>query len=68
MSQHDERGMATAEYAVGTLGAVTIALVLCRFGLADDHNPWFEAFQDLLERSLGWRGLPDIVPGFGLRL
>lgn len=70
MFLHNDRGMATAEYTVGTLGAVMIASVLYKLGLLDDHNPWMEAFKDLLERALGWGKLRDLfegVPGFGFR-
>ena len=64
----DERGMATAEYTVGTLGAVCIALVLYKVGMLDDDNPWFQTFRDLVVNALSWRSLlPDFVPGMGLR-
>ncbi|WP_332663381.1 DUF4244 domain-containing protein [Aeromicrobium sp.] len=71
MSHHDDRGMATAEYTVGTLGAVMIAAVLYRFGLLDNDNPWITSFRDILERALGWgtmRDLFDRIPRFGIRL
>ncbi len=70
MSHHDERGMATAEYTVGTLGAVMIAAVLYRLGVLDNDNPWLESFNQILERALGWgtmRDLFDGMPRFGLR-
>ncbi|MEJ7635452.1 DUF4244 domain-containing protein [Aeromicrobium sp.] len=60
MSPHSERGMATAEYTVGTLGAVLIAAVLYKLGLLDDHNPWMEAIRNLLDRALGWGRLNDL--------
>lgn len=64
----DERGMATAEYTVGTLGAVCIALVLYKLGMLEDDNPWFQTFRDLVVKALSWRSLiPDFVPGMGLR-
>ncbi len=63
-----ERGMATAEYTVGTLGAVCIALVLYKLGMLEDDNPWFQTFRDLVVKALSWRSLlPDFVPGMGLR-
>lgn len=69
MAKHDDRGMATAEYSVGTLGAVMIAMVLIKFGLLDDNNPWMTAFRDLLDRALGgWGILRGFIPGFGLRI
>ena len=68
MFHHDDRGMATAEYTVGTLGAVMIATVLYKFGLLDNDNPWMESFRQILERALGWgtmrhlfEGLPRLV-------
>jgi uncharacterized protein DUF4244 len=45
-----ERGMATAEYTVGTLGAVLIATVLFRLGI--DHGWFVEELKDILERAL----------------
>jgi hypothetical protein len=71
MSHHDERGMATAEYTVGTLGAVMIAAVLYKLGVLDNDNPWMESFRQILERALGWgtmRDLFDGLPRFGIRL
>jgi hypothetical protein len=70
MVRHDDRGMATAEYTVGTLGAVVIGGVLYKLGLLDDHNPWMEAFHDVLERSLAWGTWGDLfhhMPRFGIR-
>lgn len=54
MHHIDDRGMATAEYTVGTLGAVTIALLLMRLG---DPDGWFfrhlaEIFTRALDPSL----------------
>ncbi len=64
----DERGMATAEYAVGTLGAVCVALVLYKLGMVDDESPWLQVFRDIVVKALSWRSLlPDFVPGIGLR-
>jgi len=71
MSHHDERGMATAEYTVGTLGAVLIGAVLYRFGVLDNDNPWMDSIRDILERSLSWGRLRDAfdhLPRFGIRL
>lgn len=59
----DDRGMATAEYTVGTLGAVCIGLVLYKLGALDHGNPWFDSFRDALVRGLTWRPiLPDFLP------
>jgi len=71
MFQHNERGMATAEYTVGTLGAVMIGAVLYRLGLLDNDNPWIENFRDIIERSLKWGTFRDLIhhmPRFGIRL
>lgn len=62
MTVRDERGMATAEYTVGTLGAVCIGLILYKLGALDHDNPWFESFRDLLLRALSWRELFGIDP------
>jgi hypothetical protein len=71
MFHHDDRGMVTAEYTVGTLGAVLIGAVLYRLGLLDNHNPWIETFRDIIERSLRWGALRDAfhhLPRFGIHL
>lgn len=48
-----ERGMTTAEYTVGTLGACTIGGVLVKVGQSD----WFgDIVKGLLEK------IPDILP------
>lgn len=61
-----ERGMATAEYTVGTLGAVLIAAVLFKLGLADS---WlFEELKHIIQRALDPGRLFDLikdVPWFG---
>jgi hypothetical protein len=62
MSHHDDRGMATAEYAVGTLGAACFALTLYKFGILDD-NPWLEAFKEILQRAFGWGPMRDAFEG-----
>lgn len=63
-----ERGMATAEYTVGTVGAVFIALVLYRLGLLDHDNPWVESIKEVLQRALVWRKLGDVIPGLGSKI
>ena len=45
--------MATAEYAVGTLGAVLLATVIFRFVLEDSW--WFDQLRRIIERAL-WPG------------
>jgi hypothetical protein len=68
MDRLHDRGMVSAEYSVGTLGAVLIATVLYKLGILNDHNPWLDSFRDLLKRSLEWGALRDLVPTlFGLR-
>lgn len=45
-----DRGMATAEYTVGTLGAVMIAAVLFKLGI---HDGWFfDELKGIIERAL----------------
>ena len=70
MSHHDDRGMATAEYTVGTLGAVVIGAVLYRFGLLDNDNPWMDSFREILEHSFSWGAMRDVfdrIPKLGIR-
>lgn len=51
--RRSERGMTTAEYTVGTLGACTIGGVLVKIG----QSPWFgELVEDLIKK------IPDILP------
>lgn len=67
----DDRGMVTAEYAVGTLGAVSCAAVLYKLGLLGLDGPWFEHLRDIIERALAWRQLLDGLKGgprLGIRL
>lgn len=53
LQRRAERGMTTAEYTVGTLGACTIGGVLVKIG----QSPWFgELVQDLISK------IPDILP------
>ncbi len=48
-----ERGMTTAEYTVGTLGACTIGGVLVKIG----QSQWFgDLVKDLIDK------IPDILP------
>jgi uncharacterized protein DUF4244 len=42
--------MATAEYTVGTLGAVLVAAVLFKLGL--DDGWYFDQLRDIVERAL----------------
>ncbi len=47
----DERGMTTAEYAVGTVGACGLAGVLLQIAQSD----WFGALvQDIIGRIVNW--------------
>ena len=49
-----ERGMTTAEYTVGTLGACTVGGVLVKIG----QSEWFgDLVKDLLEK------IPGLIPG-----
>ena len=50
MPHPHERGMATAEYTVGTLGAVMIAAFLFKLGL--DDSWFFEELKGIIERAL----------------
>ena len=49
-----ERGMTTAEYTVGTLGACTVGGVLVKIG----QSEWFgDLVKDLLDK------IPGLIPG-----
>ncbi|MGA9102984.1 DUF4244 domain-containing protein [Aeromicrobium sp.] len=50
MRDQPDRGMATAEYTVGTLGAVMIAAFLFKLGL--DDNWFFDELKGIIERAL----------------
>jgi len=45
-----DRGMATAEYTVGTLGAVLIAAFLFKLGI--DDGWFFDELKGIIERAL----------------
>lgn len=70
MRHSRERGMAAAEYTVGTLGAVLIAAFLFKLGL--DDSWFFEELKDIIERALDPGRLFDLIKsgpwfGFGSR-
>lgn len=46
-----ERGMTTAEYSIGTLGTVMIALVLYRLGLVDGDGGIGEIIRNILQKA-----------------
>jgi len=50
MRHSRDRGMATAEYTVGTLGAVLIAAVLFKLGI--DDGWFFDELKGIIERAL----------------
>jgi len=53
LRRNSERGMTTAEYTVGTLGACTIGGVLVKVG----QSEWFgRLVEDLINK------IPDILP------
>jgi hypothetical protein len=52
-ARRDDRGMTTAEYTVGTLGACTIGGVLVKVG----QSEWFGGLvEDLINK------IPDLLP------
>lgn len=59
-----EHGMATAEYAVGTIGACTLALVLHE--VATDGT-WLDLLTEMFRRALSWHRLLDGFPVPNLR-
>ncbi len=59
MKHRLEKGASTAEYSVGTIGAVFIAYWLTRW-VGDPNHSWFAAFvRDLFTKSLGTQGIGD---------
>lgn len=60
----DARGMASAEYAVGTLGACSLALVLHQLG-TDGYL--FDRLADIIRAALAWRNILDGAPHIGFR-
>ena len=54
-----ERGMATAEYTVGTLGAVLLASILFKLGL--DDGWFFDQLSDIIKRALSPRVFFDLM-------
>jgi hypothetical protein len=64
MASRPDHGMSTAEYAVGTVGACTVAMVLYQLG-AD--GTWFDHVMDLIREALAWRNLFDVFPHIGRR-
>jgi hypothetical protein len=67
MRHSRERGMSTAEYAIGTLGAVLIAAFLFKLGL--DDSWFFEELKKIIERALEPGRLLDLLrdgPWFGI--
>ncbi|MET1037715.1 MAG: DUF4244 domain-containing protein [Aeromicrobium sp.] len=64
MTPHPDHGMTTSEYAVGTVGACTIALVLYRLGT---DGTWLDHVMDLIREALAWRNIFDRFPRLGLR-
>ena len=67
MPPPDDCGMATAEYTIGTLGAVFIAAFLFKLGLEDGW--FFDQLRDIIERALKPGLLFDLLddaPWFGI--
>ncbi len=62
---NDDQGTSTAEYAVGTLGACTVALVLHQ--LATDGY-LLDQLMEIIRRALSWGPLFDGVPRHPLGL
>jgi hypothetical protein len=56
--------MSTAEHAVGTLGACSLAVVLYRLG-TDGY--WLDRLADIVRAALAWRNILDGAPRIGFR-
>lgn len=65
MTSRTERGTTTAEYAVGTLGACTMALVLHRLG-TDGY--WLDLIRQAIREALQWRNIFHGVTRYPLRI
>ena len=63
-SHRGERGMSTAEYTVGTLGACIVALVLHELGT---DGFWLDRLEEIVRGALAWRNILEGVPHIGLR-
>ena len=64
IDRRDDRGMSTAEHAVGTLGACGLAAVLYRLG-TDGY--WLDQLAEIIRAALSWRNVLDLVPTMGSR-
>ncbi|AWB91004.1 DUF4244 domain-containing protein [Aeromicrobium chenweiae] len=67
MAHRDDRGMATAEYTIGTLGAVLMATVLYKMGVLGVDGPWLDGLFDKIEQALSWRNIFKGMPRLGIR-
>lgn len=65
MTAHLDRGTSTAEYAVGTLGACTMALVLYRL-CVDGY--FLEQLGEIIRQALQWRDILDHLHRPGMPL
>lgn len=68
MTHRDDRGMATAEYTIGTVGAVLIATILYQLALRGPDSFWLEHLFDLIQDALSWRNIFKGMPRLGLRI
>lgn len=66
MTRRVEGGMATAEYAIGTVGAALIGIVLYKFAQLGVDAPWAVELAKKVRHALSWRNILDGVPGRGL--
>lgn len=57
MIRKSDQGMATAEYSVGTVGAVLIAVVLYKLGLLGVEGPWLGPVWETVKQALTWRNI-----------
>lgn len=58
-----QRGMATAEYACGTVGAAVIAMVIYKMGILGIDGPWLDGLMDRVKEALQWRSILRGLPG-----
>lgn len=60
-----EHGMVTAEYTIGTMGAVLLSLVIYKLGLLGIDGPWIADFAAKVRHALSWRSILSGATGFG---
>ncbi|MRK02584.1 DUF4244 domain-containing protein [Aeromicrobium sp. S22] len=66
MTCRDDRGMATAEYAIGTIGAVLMATALFKLASLGVDGPWLDGLLERIREALSWRTIFAGMPRLGI--